>query len=130
MDETIMSLIFFIIMFIIIYIVNYYFILKKKYNIINGKKKSKRKNKEIEIMELSYLITKFNLDKNKMDLLYCIRWIAFLDAFIISLTGTVIFLIPWKIVWQFLVGFVMVFGLIYALYELLGRHLVKKGWNK
>lgn len=29
-----------------------------------------------------------------------------------------------------LLGFVLLFGLIYALYEILGRVLVKKGWSK
>lgn len=129
MDTLVKSLIFFIIFFIVIFVFYYNFVLKRKYNYVVGKKK-KKKDKPIEFMELSYLISKFKLDSKKIDMIYCFRWIAILDAFIISFTATVIFLIPWKLMWQLLVGFVMVFGLIYALYEIFGRHLVKKGWSK
>ena len=131
MNTFLDSLISFAIIFTIFYIGNYYINLKRKYNIIvHGDKGKKKRKKEVEIMELSYLITKFKLDIKKMDLLYCIRWISFLDAFIIAFTCVIIFLLPWKIVWQLLAGFVLLFGLIYSLYELFGRHLVKKGWGK
>ena len=133
MDKFLESLVSFAIIFTIFYVGNYYLNLKRKYNKITNKKPSKKKkknNKPVEIMELSYLINKFKLDIKKMDLLYCIRWISFLDAFIIALTCVIIFLLPWKLIWQLLTGFVLVFGLIYALYEIFGRHLVKKGWGK
>ena len=131
MDKFSESLISFAIIFTIFYVGNYCLNLKRKYNKIVGKKTNKKKkNKPITIMELSYLITKFNLDIDKIDLLYCIRWISFLDAFIIALTCVIIFLLPWEIAWQLLIGFVLLFGLIYALYEIFGRHLVKKGWGK
>ena len=38
--------------------------------------------------------------------------------------------IPWSIGFSMLLGFVLLFGLIYSLYEFLGRSLVKKGWSK
>ena len=124
MDKFLESLISFAIIFTLFYIGNYYLNLKRKYNKIVNKKTSKKKskkgkkNKPVTIMELSYLITKFKLDINKMDLLYCIRWISFLDAFIIALTCVIIFLLPWDLAWQLVTGFVIVFGLIYALYEM------------
>ena len=130
------AIIFGVITFIVIYLIYYFIILKRKYkNYLNPykiKKNNKKKEKDIfKQMELGYLITKFNLDPQKIRLLYTLRMIALIDAFIISFTGTIIYYIPGKeIIWKFLIGFVLLFGLIYAIYELFGRHLVKKGWQK
>ena len=57
-------------------------------------------------------------------------WICILDAFIISFVGTFITILPVKFGWQFLIGFVLLFALIYALFEIYGRHLVNKGLQK
>lgn len=130
MNEFLETIIFFSILFIIICLINYFFILKKKYNKIFSQGKNNKKSKKIDIMELSYLIMRFNLDIKKMDILYCLKWITILDAFIIAFTSTIIILIPWKIMGQLLVGFVLIFGLIFSLYEIMGRYLVKKGWQK
>lgn len=81
-------------------------------------------------MEINYLIFKFNLDPNKIlykpVCLYC----ALINGFIISGVVTIISNIKLKMMWQFLIGFVLLFGLIYAIYEIYGRILVKKGWQK
>ncbi len=119
-----------IITFILIFLIDYCFILLPKYNIMSGKKKAKKNKKEVSMMELLYLQKKFKLDLFKVDLDYLIKWFAFLNAFIISLTSTIIMLIPLNMIFQLLIGFVLLIGLIYALYELLGRHLVKKGWGR
>lgn len=118
--------------FFVIYILDYFLILLPKYNIISGKSKPKKrkKNKKVVISEVQFLQTRFKLKQDRMDIKYMIRWIAFLNAFIIAFTSTVITYIPWDMAWQLLVGFVLLFGLIYALYELFGRLLVKKGWNE
>lgn len=117
--------------FFVIYILDYFLILLPKYNIISGKsKQKKRNNKKVVISEVQFLQTRFKLKQDRMDIKYMIRWIAFLNAFIIAFTSTVITYIPWDMAWQLLVGFVLLFGLIYALYELFGRLLVKKGWNE
>ena len=118
-----------IITLIIVFIVDYFLILLPKCKIINGKK-TKKKDKKVYIVELQYLINRFNLDIKKIDLDYVIKWIAFINAFIIALTSSVIMLIPWHMIFQLLVGFVLLLGLIYSLYEIYGRHLVKKGWKK
>lgn len=138
MNKYLESLIIFLVLFVLIGFGNYFFNLKRKYKnkdkikkVKKKTKKNKKKHKyEFNIMELSYLINKFKLDVNKMDMLYVLKWISFLDAFIISFTSAVIIIIPLGIMWQFLIGFVMVFGLIYAIYEIFGRYLVKKGWQK
>ena len=123
------SLIIGVITFFIVLIVDYFFILIPKYNVLQGKK-SKRKSKNTAIMEVQFLVSKFKLSESKIDYKYLLRWIAFLNALIISFTSTIITYIPLKMMWQLLIGFVIVFGLIYALYELLGRYLVRKGWKK
>lgn len=134
MKQMLEALIFCIITFGIIAFFYYYIFLKRRFNEYNGKikqkKGSKSKNKALDFMEFTYLTTKFNLDLEKVNVLYCLRWIAVIDALIISVTGTVIYYIAMSMIWRFLIGFVMLFALIYAVYELFGRHLVKKGWSK
>ena len=123
------ALIFGLITFMVIYFIYYYLFLKRKYL---SKKKEKKKKKDVfKQMEFSYLISRFKLDGSKINLKYTFKMIALIDAFIISFTATVIYYIPFNgIMWKFLIGFVLLFGLIYAIYELFGRHLVKKGWQK
>lgn len=126
------ALIFGLIAFFLIFLIYYFLILKRRYNnYFNKVKKKKKKNKDIyESMEISYLIYKFKLDTKKIDLLYLLKRIAIIDAFIISFTGTLVYYIPLKIMWRFLIAFALLFCLIYAIYELFGRFLVKKGWQK
>ena len=67
---------------------------------------------------------------HKMNLNYVFFMVSLIDAFIISFVFVVITIIPWDMGFSMLLGFVLLFGLIYALYEILGRVLVKKGWSK
>ncbi len=89
-----------------------------------------KKNKEAEITEFSYLIPKFNLDKKQIKYARTTTEIALINAFIISFVATIISSIPVGLVYQLLIGFVMIFALIYSLYEIYGRHLAKKWGNK
>ena len=93
-------------------------------------KKTNKKNDVKEFSEVIYLVGKFKLDKKKIDYKSVILWTALINSFIIAFVSTVISAIPAHVVWQLLVGFVLIFGLIYALYEIYGRILVKKGWGK
>ncbi len=104
-----MFLIFFFIIFIITYFMNVWKLKKKK-----------------TIGELRYLINKFNLEEKRLKKRQMILWISIIDAFIISFVGTFIFMLPIDYVWKFLSGFVLLFALIYALFEIYGRHIVKK----
>ena len=116
--------------FIVVFLINSLWIFKRGYENIK-KQKSKKKNKKLEeFVGLSYLIPKFKLDINKMDLNYVFFMVSLIDAFIISFVFVVITIIPWDMGFSMLLGFVLLFGLIYALYEILGRVLVKKGWSK
>ena len=116
--------------FIVVFLINFLLIFKRGYENIK-KQKSKKKNKKLEeFVGLSYLIPKFKLDINKMNLNYVFFMVSLIDAFIISFVFVVITIIPWDMGFSMLLGFVLLFGLIYALYEILGRVLVKKGWSK
>ena len=116
--------------FIAVFLVNFLWIFKRGYQNIK-KQKKKKKNKKLEdFVGLSYLIPKFKLDINKMNLNYVFFMVSLINAFIISFVFVVITIIPWDMGFSMLLGFVLLFGLIYALYEILGRGLVKKGWSK
>lgn len=122
MTKILFNLIFFFVLALIIFLVDYLFVFKRRL-------KSKKVKNE-EIMEFNYLIYKFKLDKNKVlykpMALYC----ALINGFIISGVVTVICLFDIGYIWRLLIGFVMLLGLIYSIYEIYGRILIKKGWQK
>ena len=126
--ETQISNIAGVVAFFLVLIVDYGLILWPKVHSKN--KKNKKRKKDPVIMELQFLQKKFNLDLFKVDLDYVIKWFAFFNAFIIAVTSTVVMLIPWPMIFQFMLGFVILLGLTYSIYELFGRHLVKKGWTR
>ncbi len=114
----------FIITFIVIFIIDYFFINKRKLNEIQDKKAKKKKSKKT-IGELDYLVIKFKLDRKKVDINRAIIWISLINSFIISVVSAVIMLMPFKLMWLMLIAFALLFGLIYSLYEIYGRHLQK-----
>lgn len=116
--------------FIVVFLINFLWIFKRGYENIKKQKKKKKNKKLEEFVGLSYLIPKFKLDINKMNLNYVFFIVSLINAFIISFVFVVITIIPWDMGFSMLLGFVLLFGLIYALYEILGRGLVKKGWSK
>lgn len=122
MNKIVLNTTFFLILWLIIFLLDYFFVLRRK-------TKSKKKNNR-EIMEYNYLIGKFHLDEKKVLYKPLSLWCAFLNGFIISFVVTVITNIKLSFMWQILIGFVLLFLLIYSIYEIYGRHLVKKGWKK
>lgn len=121
MEKVLINLIFFFVVALVIFLCDYMLIMKRKL-------KSKKVKNE-DIMEINYLISKFKLDKNKILYKPLCLYCSLINGFIISGVVTVISNIKVKMMWQLLIGFVMLFGLIYAVYEIYGRHLVKKGWK-
>ena len=117
-------------LFVLIFLINFLWVFKRGYENIKKQKKKKKNRKLEDFIGLSYLIPKFNLDINKMNLNYVFFMVSLIDAFIISFVFVVITIIPWDMGFSMLLGFVLLFGLIYSLYEFLGRSLVKKGWSK
>lgn len=114
MEQYLYQFLWFAVFFIIIFVV-YFFMLRHKL----------KKGKEKSIGEVGYLIRKFHLDVKKLDYWKLIIPISFINAFIISFVSTVIMLFPVDMIWQLLIGFVLLFFLIYAIYEIYGRHLEK-----
>lgn len=106
---------FFLVLFIIGYIINYIFDFIKI-----------KKNKLDNIMLMSYVIKKFKINKNKINYKSELKWMALINSFIISSVGTFVSCIDTYIFLQLGIGFVLLFLLIYSLYEIYGRHLVKK----
>lgn len=114
--------------FVCIWIVLYLLNIKKTTAILKNKRN--KKNKETIITEYKYLCSKFGINiKNLLNKKMAIV-ISFIDAFIITVVFLIIMLIPLKMMWQLLIGFVLLFGLIYSIYEILGRMLVKKGYKE
>ena len=108
-----------VILGLIVYLVDYYILLKPKLNV------KKKKKKQKEIMEIDYLTKKFGIPKEFLLNVKVFKNIALMNAFIISFVSTVIMFIPVHLSLQFLVGFVLLFSLIYSIYELYGRYLIK-----
>ncbi len=113
--EMFMEIGFFAIMFLLIFIITYCM------NLNNYKKR-----KYTSIGELNYLLKKFNLDRKKLPVRKMLLVFSLIDAFIMAFTASFITALPVNTVFQMLIGFVLLFALIYALYEIYGRHLVKK----
>ena len=116
------GIIVFLVLFIVIFVFDYFFI-KRKYL------KKKRKKKNNELMELSYLINKFNLNRDTLNLKRLLFCISFINAFIISLVSVTVLAIDTYVILKFIIGFILLIALIYAIYELLGRFLERKYKN-
>ena len=113
--EMFMEIGFLAIMFLLIFIITYWM------NLNNYKKR-----KYTSIGELNYLLKKFNLDRKKLPVRKMLLVFSLIAAFIMACTASMITALPVNTVFQMLIGFVLLFALIYALYEIYGRHLVKK----
>ncbi len=126
------AIISFIIVFLIVFIVDYFFINRKRLNLMknDGKTKKGKTKKVKSISELDYLTAKFKLDKRKIKKERVIIAIAIINSFIIAFVSSIIMLLPLKRIWQMLIAFVLLFSLIYACYEIYGRHLKKEEKRK
>ena len=124
MDKLEAMLILFGFLFIVIFLVDYLFVKRRYLKRLNNKNKNKKKK---EITEIAYLVGKFKLDKRDLPINKLLIIISIINAFIISLVAVVVLLINSYIIIQFVVGFILLIGLIYSIYELLGRYLMKVG---
>ena len=136
MNGIVYNLIFFIVVFLIVYIFCYY--IAGRIKVPKEKNKDKKANKDKKgkkerpfkyTNEGKLMIIRYNLDEKKVDYKELLKWTSFCNAFIISLTSTIICNIPLKMYYQLAIGFVILFGLIYSIFEIIGRHLNKK-WGK
>ena len=120
----IVCLIVFMVLSVVLYFYDMYM-----FSVMRKNKKNK-KNKEKYLFSVRYLMAKFKLSKelliqNKMAFIY-----SLIDAFIITIVFMIIELIDLPFYIQILIGFVLLFVLIYAMYELLVRYLERKENNE
>ena len=115
-----------IIVFILVFLINYFIIFKHTYSNYN-KKKSKKKKMLKDFVGFNYLIPKFNLNIDALNINGMFLSISLINAFIISFVFLILNIVDWDIAFKLLLGFLLLFGLIYSLYEFYGRYLVKKG---
>ena len=119
---------FFVISFIVIFLLDYFLFLNlKKKRVFQDDERIKKKKKNI--LEVSYLSAKFKISKNKLYKTSILLWIAVINAFIISSVSTIIFMIPVWFFLKLLIGILLLFLLIYSLYEIFGKILVRKGYK-
>ena len=132
MNEYLLSVCIFIVLFIIVFLVDYFLINKRKLDLIKNKGITKKgKKKKIKnISEIDYLTAKFKLKEKELDMDGMIIIISLINAFIISIVSSIVMLMPFAIMWQMIVAFALLFGLIYCLYEIYGRHLKHKEERK
>ena len=132
MNEYLLSIYIFIGLLIIVFLIDYFLINKKKLNLIKNKGLTKKGNKKKikSISEIDYLTMKFKLNKKNLNMDRMIIMISLINAFIISVVSSIVMLMPFAIMWQLIVAFALLFGLIYALYEIYGRHLKKEEEKK
>lgn len=114
------NIIFFLITFISIFLLDLLFLCSKK---------TKKKRVYRLTSEGMYLIKKFDLEEKKIDLKKLDFHISIINAFIISFVSVTISLIKTSIIIELGIGFVLLFLLIYSMYEIYGRH-IEKEWKK
>ena len=130
MNTITLNVIFFIVVYLLVFIFCYFFAGKLRSK-SKDKDKKKRKNKTTFKMmnEGTFLIKRYNLVETKINLKKMNFGIANCNALIIAFTSTFISAIDIKIYYKFAIAFVLLFALIYAIFEIYGRYLNKK-WGK
>ena len=120
MKETmIFNILYFIVSYLIMFLVQVFIINRKKKTYTDAKKMS----------DVTYITTKFKLDKRKTDYNTLKWYINFINPLIISTTFVVISNID-SFIMSLLVGFIVMLLLMYSLYEIIGRILKKKENDK
>lgn len=104
-------LVLFVVLFFLIYFLERRKVLHKKFD---------------SLSELNYVIKKFQLNKESIEYKKEILFVALLDSIIIASVGTFVSSIDIPLFLKFALGFVLLFALIYALFEIYGRHLKNK----
>lgn len=117
------NIIMFIVLFIIVYLIYTLFVIHNKKAL--EKMKTGR--------ELTYLKRLYHLDYDKLNMEYIARLLALMNAFILSLTTTIVTIINswvnnfylWLII-CLLMSIVILIPLILIIYNIIGKHLKKK----
>ena len=116
-DMIFFNILYFLIIFLLVFIIDFYLLSSKKEN-------KKRVDKMTN--QADFIIRRYNLDMSKFSLRKLNFHISIINGFIISFVATTISLVKTSMTIQLLIGFVMMFALIYSIYEIYGRQLKKK----
>lgn len=132
MEETILFLMTFVFVYIIYFLVVIRKELKKEYFKNNPNKKKKNKKKKDDYaegkipVEVQYLLSRYSLNLDKISYRGLLYSIAFVSALDISIAVTVVSFVS-GIVWQLLVGFLVIMPLILISFHIVGTIYKKKG---
>jgi hypothetical protein len=105
----------FVLLFLLVLIIYFVFINKKRKDYSKLKKDSYIKG----------FIVKYNLDMRKTNYNEVLNVFAIVNSFILAFTSALILNVD-KFIWKVVVSFIVIFVLIYALYEIAGRYLKNK----
>ena len=82
------------------------------------------------MMEMQYLVNRFELDKKKVDNYSIASIMCLVDGLIVAVALFLALRLSGSTVVEILIAFVLVFGLIILFNEIIGRILKKKGYDK
>lgn len=122
MINIIIDILFYISIFAIVFLLQFGFSIKPNLK--------KNKEKEKKIIELEYLSKKFNIPKEKLLNSVIGTKICYINAFIITVVSMIILNIPVAYYIQLLIGFIILMVMIYGIYEIFGKILVKEIKNE
>ena len=117
MDKFMQELILFIFSFIVVFVLYQVFVVRRT------------KKKKKEPFEVSYLVTKYNLDIKKVNYKKLLRVISLVSSFDIALIVTMVALIE-NFILEILVGFIGALIIIFVSYHLVYLIYKKKGMIK
>ena len=125
------DLILLVIIFFLLSLFWYFLIMMPKYKVITGQvdEKKGKKKREVNpfILETAYLAKKFGLKSEKLVSKKILLECSIVNAFIIVATTAFAWFIPIVLILRLILGFVLLFALIFIAYEIYGRILVKRG---
>ena len=88
-----------------------------------------KKVKILESIQVKFLKIRFGFKNKDLNPKSIGLIICFIDPLIMSLTAAIITLPKWNYFIELLIGFILLLGLIYSFYEILGR-ILKKRWRR
>ena len=88
--------------------------------------KFKKDKKTTEVM---YIVNRFNLNTNKIKYYEILRVITIIESIMLSIVVTVVENID-SFILEVMVALILMLGLTFISFELLGKYYVKKGYSK
>lgn len=113
MNFTLQSILYFLGGFILIFLLHFYMYIRNK-----------KVLKENDGIGTGFVIRRFNLDLKKITYKKVAIIVSLVNSLIISFTSVIVINID-NFIYKILVGFVLIFALIFSLYEIVGRYLYK-----